>query len=570
MANSKKVFLTTLSVTSKQNMRVPNKNTYFYGAGDNKRYCTGIQQQEPGAKYILSKYDIDKIVVLASEETISSEEANAFYSLQKGNGEVCLRAYYDTLPSRDEISAKERPTFAFFCHRIAEFVFGEMPDNQPGKNMMTPNEALKKKDISVVLIVYKDNGNDHFLRLTEALTGTEQEKTELYMDAQGGARTALYVNNALLQMLSQLKDVYHFELKRVVATDFLGSEHQEHPIKDETAQYKIIDLVSGMNAFLKYGKADSLIAYFRKTENKTVKALCRAMKGIDEAIMLSKFEETEEDDRRKNDPHKPRQDTLLAAIKKFRSAVERLEQEVNDNKDNGIAIFRILLKGIKDAYGDLLKEKLDYLSVIKWCMKIGDIGDALRVLEAHLPEIIAQKGILYYAKNEEEKGKAKTFFQEEVRNAEQKFIYRFEDVNHYYINQYFRYAIAQKNSSNDKTQVFPLADKDSFREITCSYYYYEIGQANWEVPLYTTIKDTFAVAKILSVYYWLCDIRNGISHTNNKREATFHEIKENIEWLLREIESSHGGAEDYCLPGNVLKEEIKKRREMKNKRYTDY
>ena len=61
------ILFTTLSVTSRL-----TANFYYTKQGGAEKWCAGIQQQEPGAKKFLSEVDIDKIVIIGSEETIKN------------------------------------------------------------------------------------------------------------------------------------------------------------------------------------------------------------------------------------------------------------------------------------------------------------------------------------------------------------------------------------------------------------------------------------------------------------------------------------------------------------------
>ena len=64
--------LTTLSTLDFERAKL---SAYFYEENTGEKiYCNGISAQEPGSKYILSKYQIDQIVVVGTKQTINDSE----------------------------------------------------------------------------------------------------------------------------------------------------------------------------------------------------------------------------------------------------------------------------------------------------------------------------------------------------------------------------------------------------------------------------------------------------------------------------------------------------------------
>lgn len=66
----KNILVTTLSIS-----QGGQPNIYFMKEGDGqaKKYCLGMLSMEPGSRYILSKYHIDKIVAIATNETLEAD-----------------------------------------------------------------------------------------------------------------------------------------------------------------------------------------------------------------------------------------------------------------------------------------------------------------------------------------------------------------------------------------------------------------------------------------------------------------------------------------------------------------
>ena len=101
------ILFTTLSV-----LHNTRQNTYYCkelpeneGEGIKTYYYYGTQQQEPDAKYILSHFEIDKIVCLGSKEVLDDKKTNCCLKLSNAkelydrycvNGEARIIAEYST------------------------------------------------------------------------------------------------------------------------------------------------------------------------------------------------------------------------------------------------------------------------------------------------------------------------------------------------------------------------------------------------------------------------------------------------------------------------------------------
>ena len=194
-------------------------------------------------------------------------------------------------------------SFRFLICRLADFVYGKSEndeadsdskkidfttktdcayasdrddfDNYQNLNKLMPCAKQSEKSISAVFIPDRTNNDTENLKalIRELIKGADADHpNHLFMDMQGGERTKIYVNNALLQLLSNQDDVYFAKLERVVATQFdpwAVFDESKNRIIDETNRYRIVDLVSGMNAFLKYGKSDLLKDYVVKLERES-------------------------------------------------------------------------------------------------------------------------------------------------------------------------------------------------------------------------------------------------------------------------------------------------------------
>lgn len=375
----KNVLVTTMSTLSRE----LKANWYYYLDGKDKLYCDGISALEAGTKYFLSKYRIDKIVVIGSKETGCRTEEGVL----------------DTEKMKDfeELYAEKKYTACeFYRYRIAAFLWKErigsnenfsdvteeiIKDSEnfatyESEKKIIPCKENMENTVRICFVPEQLEGNpniDNISGIVEAVRGDYKEQINLYIDMQGGNRTSGFVRNAVLSILNN-QNFNQITIKEIVATKYEPS-NKEHQIVEETYRYRILDLVSGMNAFIQYGKADMLQKYCKDMEiedDSSVGKLVKHMSEIDEAISLCDV------------------NSLVEAIKQLEDFFKKEVVEENTYVGN---IFHILQTEIQKDYGELLKnEKVDYLELISWCVRKGFVQQALTLIEDKMPEVYIGEG----------------------------------------------------------------------------------------------------------------------------------------------------------------------------------
>lgn len=375
MENVKNVLVTTMSVLNEGwNDKEPNR--YYYLTEKNEKLCCrGISSLEAGSKYFLSKYDIDEIVVIGTKETGSEDDAYLV-------SDERLKEFEEKRAKKEkqDISAYE-----LYKYRITEFLLNIENDKYcPNEKKIVPCRDNTEKKIRMRFIPEQKGENiDNVTGIVEAIRGTDGERVNLYIDMQGGNRTSSYVRNAALSILSN-QNPEQITIKEIVATNF-NRDNLENQIVNETDRYRILDLASGMNAFIQYGKADMIQKYCEDMEIiplSSVGQLTQYMVKIDEAISLCDV------------------NSLTGIIRELREFFQTEAVEEDSYVGN---IFHILQDGIRADYGKLLEgtakdDKVDYLELIAWCTRKGFIQQALTLIEDKMPEIYMgkDKGVISY------------------------------------------------------------------------------------------------------------------------------------------------------------------------------
>ena len=569
------ILFTTLSIRSQ------NPRTCFYITDNYKHedckgkyniWCSGIHQQEPGAKKFLAEEKIEKIVIFGSDATYHPESDEELFhtELSLWNGKL------DTI-SKEEMD--KLSSLRFLIYRLADFVYGN--SEKSDKAYLTDEVYFKYYEklvqlkpfadlpdkIPVVFIPDKikiitedENSNQTIIQsenlkaLVNELKGNSTDSNYLFMDMQGGDRTKVYINNALLQLLGNQEKVYFTELKRVVATQFdyrAVFDESKNRIVDETNRYRIVDLVSAMNAFFNHGKSKQLKLYLENLQKETdfiiddnIRKLIDSIVEMDSAITYCRINESSEEENKN-----PGSGTvyLKTAVYNLRTAVNNITIDMNTNKTNYIGnYFDILIDGIKADLGELLNEgDIDIIALIDWCVKKENYVVATAIAEDSLPSFFVRHGILYYAQNAEELEKAKLYFKYRFITSESYSTFTFKDINHFFIKTYLGDLNAYPNCKYD---LYPRLERanslstiiNNTAEDNKNYpinLYSDTKYSKIDSPILSHKEDTAKhqakdVLQILVLYSFISFNRNCLAHANNESKVEPETLKDALEQLI--------------------------------------
>ena len=417
------------------------------------------------------------------------------------------------------------------------------------------------KSIPVVFVPDVDeSGSDNILELIKELRGREDDPNSIFMDMQGGARTTIYVNNAVLQILNE-SEVYHTKLTQVVATNFTPGR-SKHPIIDETHRYKIVELVSGMTAFLKHGHADVISHYLESISrnhdqenpgttsqvDENVKALVDAMREIDRAITYSRLESPQEDS--------PADEVdLVTAVEHLKTAVQTLKCETEGYSSSVKKIFRILTDAITDDYGDLLDgESVSVISLMEWLIKKNNPYVASSVAESKLPSFFVRSGLLYYAKTAQDLDRAEQTFRFYLAcSGRQRYLFR--DIHHFFIKSYISGCTYGFQWSNKQIEKMKQAKKPKPilppYEKACNILACLKHPKNYPIPIYSDYPED-TVGRILVLYFYIAQNRNNFAHSDSAQDAM--QAMEELIKLLKKCTEKNGLCADKASVWNWYQE----------------
>ncbi len=295
-------------------------------------------------------YEKEKIHMEAEAGRLRKENAKLQYQIQN---------------LKKQRAGKELDFAKYILYQHIESVYKMKP--YPGK----------PEKISIRFVPEKTEENfDNIAGIINEIYAGEGQPVNLYVDMQGGNRTSGYVRNSILSILNN-QDTSHIQIRKIIATDFIPGKPQPSEIVDETKRYRINDLVSGMNAFIRYGKADMLVKYCEDMEEKEdskVRQLTDKMKEIDDAISLCNIQ----------------------GLRDGISALSGIVNQEHSVKPESYVsnIFQIMEDSIRRDYGKLLEDtEVDYIDLIDWCQRKGLIQQALTIIEDKMPAVLLEKFI---------------------------------------------------------------------------------------------------------------------------------------------------------------------------------
>lgn len=572
MAVEKNLLLTSLSTNGDRKTH----HYFYYKDKAGYRYCDGLSVAEAGAKYILSEVPLDEIIVLGAENTFQSGEENNRIVLREYSdfvadtdmmSEYCFFQYrisqfldnldlesIDVLnelnPDRVSILVERlqmykseisgipgfRPDRLFHLISQDPALFEKLKEYENGfskkeklwlkryiYNQLSPNLKLSvREDNESIRICFIPTDRtaegkpsiaaDNVGQIVQKISEIEANVINLYIDMQGLETAEGYTILAVLSMLSNDRN-NKIHIKEIITSHNRPNDFAGVIDNQEMERYDINNLVSGMSAFIRYGKVDEIQSYWdsRGIQDDHVDLLLYAMRRVDEGISLCNIS------------------NLEFGINLLKEALNNTaKEEMPEVVSN---IFRILEETIRLDYGALLEgETLDELELVKWAMRKKFYQQSLTIIESRLPKDMLDRGILCYADSAE----AKQAYLEELNRLywsyQPKDRWNFNDIPHFFVKYYGRQQLdRRKKRDNDKQKNFTKYRIESLD-----------GQAENILKGYSVLnEDRSTLSDLLFTYYALGDIRNHINHAEDQKEdikqIDIHAQTENIKLLTEGV-----------------------------------
>lgn len=238
--------------------KLPGEETYY--SADLSRSFSGVQANEAPVKLLISEAyasgnPIDEIIYLCSNKC-------ADRSLEVSQLDEIKGFPADSYP--DGFSAEE-----FFFERIGNYCrqngFPAPTFNPLPYNPSRPADSLPT--------------------LNQFLDGTY----EVSIDITGGRRDAVILQTLAIQLLKMQSDQNSIG-------SIVYSNYEDKTIVKQNTTFNLIELINSLDAFVKYGRADQLVAFFKDrpyASNETL-SLCESMAAFSDALALCQVADIDE------------------------------------------------------------------------------------------------------------------------------------------------------------------------------------------------------------------------------------------------------------------------------------
>ena len=536
---------------------------FYYIKEKNELVCySGVSQLEAGTKHVireLAKQEvarkIDRIIILATKETIkpalSEEKIRGYakdsnentkpklysaveyykhkinqyimntgvvireYEVVSETGEECeerkaeehQREEIDNLVNKffkgsdetaDDVNSKYRSACNGEDKQIRDLLREREYKTEPFIHELYKSETDERIDFEVVLIESPQIGlasksMPDLVNKIKEVKG-ENEKVNLFIDMQGGVRASTFIVNAVINMLEE-EDIV---LEKAYATNYTPRDIL-HPIRNEILAHRIFDLVSGMDEFIQYGKAEKFKEYFDnyiKVQNKQSVIASETVENKDK----SKEEEIVISITRISDA------ISVCDIDKFYRELQVLEKllkplldDIKNAKDNSDPtlwekvdpVFATVVEKIYQAYENVFKycaedaDGYDSVGVMKWCLDKKLYQQALTICESKIPKQIVEDGLVEIT----DRGKMEAIFAYDKANRK-----TFSpDIETYAIKNYEYYFNGKKRP---QSLFAVLSSRNKFLD--------------------SKYKEIKVFRSLIKEYFQICQLRNKINHGNCK------------------------------------------------------
>lgn len=379
----------------------------------------------------------------------------------------------------------------------------------------------------------------------------------LYIDMQGGSRTQGYVLNAVLMILNN-ESSNKVSVRGIFTTKYEAKQFTSE-ICDETKQYKIIDLASGMNAFIQYGRADQIDTYFKTVydgaiPHEKIRDLISEMKNVDHSLSICDINNLER--------------SIIRIYDIFSSG------QYNDVSDEFSGSFNAMVDEIRQDYSILLapsfpgrnaRWRIDYLELTRWAYRKHFIQQAITIIESKMPKFFIDNGILYYRRTRDNNTLTNyirdTVVRELIYLTERgtdnplqssewngdtisKFPWEFKDIDHYLFTKhpykYYDQTLYERILSDTPSflsQYDPeIADK-SWNMTAKLLSIINIQRRRYMIPLRSEINladedNLYLLKETLFLYYYLRNIRNEINHSSDANRVSFETVDQLIDKFI--------------------------------------
>lgn len=389
------VLFFNLSVLAKECKMNKYQGTLKKGTDNVNGNYTGISQLEAGTKHILCQLalegkKLDRIVMVTSKATrtdnrqefvesfwedYGDDDGQAssmnFYKqritdyLRRKEDKEIFKDVKDTYYEENKNFETIFPDDVTYTDEEIKKLFIEIPTYDPENDRIT--EAEKKAHY------YKDKSLELFSEIINQIQGKDNRAVDLYVDMQGGIRSAVSQIDAVLELL---KDRNVNIKGRYAIKGYRQDVEKVYAVKLVDDEYKAYELVSAMTEFKRYGRGQGLTEFFTKDEEPETQKITELIRKISDAIALCNVKEFE---------------NQIKTLKEINKQTE-IRTKLKEKNSQMLIVFQDIIAD----YASLLKDGSTTFDIVKWCVNKSFYQQALTIIESLMPKMLAECGYLQY------------------------------------------------------------------------------------------------------------------------------------------------------------------------------
>lgn len=478
MVNEKNVLLISMSILSNK-----EKNYYYVLHSDKKPDCyTGISSMAAGTKHVLHRLarqgrNLDKVIVLTTPEV---------------KGEQALEQYMEEIKSfineGDDISGMKE---AAWDEEVKDNVLQQLEEVKTFGACCTADDFEK---IICQIDIPSPNAELSYSAIPEIVREISKlrandNRVNLFLDMQGGSRVSTFIVNSAVNMM---RDGDNVKLERSYATLY-NRKYQVHQLRDESMSNHVLDLVSGMDEFLNYGKAKKFLEYYdyymrkhyrlrEEDDNYPEKKVIESIKRISDAIGIANV------------------DGFYQGLNALKVALDDYKEHEEKRDD----LFVGFIDRIEKAYEGILDSNRRAIDVMDWCIKKEWYQQALTVCESKMPELFIRDKVVYYCKEDgSDRSEQIEALKEYFNSDDNTYKKNNADVNLFVIKYYEYKHISPNNPAENPKSIRPFSLYDLLRDR-------KLHSKYWR---YATRNKTKGV---LEKYFKICKLRNSVNHGDSQ------------------------------------------------------
>lgn len=204
---------------------------------------------------------------------------------------------------------------------------------------------------------------------------------KIYIDTTGGKRDDINRLQLIIKFLTYKRNI---SIEKIVYSNYDRDNADNNRIEDVDV-YDIIDILDGVSQFTDSGQSH-ILASALKTEDQ-LKPLLSHMNDFTESLQLCQTNNL---------------DFILSNMK---TELERLTNSIDaKQKNNKLIIFKQMIPIIEDKFfgvgnikDNIETSTINYISIIRWCLKNNLIQQALTIYIEYIPDFLLKNKIFVYS-----------------------------------------------------------------------------------------------------------------------------------------------------------------------------